>query len=98
MEQCSYFTLECFAHDVTTSLVTDSSKTGSPTFSLAFAFLDYPLLLVHATDERLAAELYSPTAPAQQQTLLRFGCGKSCVFQADPAELEFLLEQVGACF
>jgi hypothetical protein len=94
MEQGAYFTLECFAHDVTTTLTSGSSQGGSPAFSLAFAFLDYPLLLVHAVEERLAAELHSSTALAQQQTLLRFSCGKSCVFQADPAELEFLLEQV----
>lgn len=87
----SYFALEVFAVDAVVYpdvLVQDGYDSGSQV-SLAFQFLDYPLLVVHAGSEAQPA-----WGSAERAAKHSFASGKSCVLQADPDELAFLSEQV----
>jgi hypothetical protein len=105
MEGEAYFALEVFAHNLHfTNQSTDSLLAGAgswPTsnagfprmpFALAFAFLDYPLLICYANE---APHDLARSGSATSYGSLAFGSGKSCILSADPGELQFLLEQVG---
>jgi hypothetical protein len=54
--------------------------------SLAFSFLDYPPVVIHADDTEAAARLER----------IGFGRGKSCALRADAGELLFLARKVRA--
>ncbi|KAJ9526139.1 hypothetical protein QJQ45_009596 [Haematococcus lacustris] len=77
----SYLSLELWCHDLELAQV---GELKSRPLSLAFQFLDYPLLLVHGQALHLDA----------RGVIVRFDCGKTSVLQADVQELAFLLDQV----
>jgi hypothetical protein len=58
--------------------------------TIAFTFLDYPTVLVHA----VAADGYPVNHDARAP--LRFGVGKSCTIHADASELAFISQRVRA--
>jgi len=89
--------LELFAHEV---VLYESAAlpyirgqyAGMPgSCALAFQFLDYPTLLLHASE----APEFAVAAGVNAQ-IHRMGSGKSCVIQAVPEELAYLLNEV--CF
>lgn len=102
-----YFSLEVFVHALELSDPSFVEATlGFPgadafprvPYAVAFQFLDYPLLLVYAREPALSVSgrgLLEPGGAAwYPHDYLEFDGGKSCVLQADPDELAFLLEQV----
>lgn len=96
----NYYALEVYAFDVQFysptqhlegGLYTNPSAHPRLPYALAFQFLDYPLLLTYASQGPRDLQLNSWSG---QPPLYVFESGKSCVLQAEPAELEFLLEKV----
>jgi hypothetical protein len=91
----SVFVLEVFVHDCAIAADVDEAVRQQPSsgfpalpWAVAFQFLDYPVLVCYAS----AGPEPQPGSSAVTYT---FTTGKSCMLQADAAEMEFLLEQVG---
>eukprot|EP00798_Chlamydomonas_sp_ICE-L_P008184 gene8184-1442_t len=97
MASLSYFSLEVYIHDLEVKnevmLMSDDvegqqTKSGGfprMPYAITFQFLDYPLLLCYASKC-----VNTPDARASYV----FESGKSCMFQADSNELDFLVKQV----
>lgn len=77
------FVLDVFVHSV--ELRTSNEV---PPCAVGFQFLDYPVLMVYGKAPQ------QPKALDAKPQTLPFSAGKSCVFKADPDEIQFLVQQV----
>lgn len=99
-----YFLLEVYTHELklpsssgehaaeAVAALQASPGTGASIapLALAFQFMDYPLLLTYGPPAGQGGARPGP----QGSIAISFASGKSCVFQEDAEELQFVLEKV----